>query len=296
MLDYKLLQAFANVAEKGSFEKAALHMGLTQSAVSQRVKLLESRLGKPVLIRGAELTTTELGQALLNHVAKVRLLEEQLSVTAALPDTEAIRIRIAVNADSISCWWFPAVADYFSRQNIMLDIVIEDQNYGLERMKKGDVSACLCTSSKPLQGARCAYVGDLHCALYASLDFKQKYFPNGLSKSSVSKAPAVIYGYKDELHNVALKDLQLSTQYPFHICPSSEGIEQMINAGMAYGILAVKQAERSVASGKCERLSLMDETPGLSIPLYWHYWRQGSELFEKLIPLMSKALVTPDSG
>ncbi len=290
MLDYKLLIAFSNVVERGSFEKAALHMGLTQSAVSQRVKLLESRLGKPVLIRGAELKTTEVGQALLNHVAKVQLLEEQLASSVALPDSEAIRIRVAVNADSVSCWWFPAVSDYFNNNNVMLDIVIEDQNYGLDRMKKGDVSACLCTAPTPLQGARCAYIGDLECSLYASPSFKQLYFPQGITKQAVEHAPAVIYGYKDELHDVALKDLKLPTTYPFHICPSSEGIEQMINTGMAYGVLATKQAEPSVENGKCSRLVSIEQTPGLSIPLYWHYWRQGAELFERLIPSMEQAL------
>ncbi|MCY7296306.1 LysR family transcriptional regulator ArgP [Alteromonas sp. a30] len=290
MLDYKTLEAFTNVVEQGSFERAADYMGLTQSAVSQRVKLLESRLGKPVLIRGAELLTTEVGQALLNHVSKVRLLEEQLSTTVALPDAEAVRIRLAVNADSLSCWWFPAVADYLGRQNLMLDIVIEDQNYGLERMKKGDVSACLCTSPKPLQGARCAFVGDLECALYASPSFTARYFPQGLTAEAVAKAPAVIYGYKDELHDVVMKDLAIKARYPFHVCPSSDGIEQMINAGMAYGILASKQAQRSVDSGKCIRLTEIADTPSLNIPLYWHYWRQGTELFEKLITLMQKGL------
>lgn len=290
MLDYKLLEAFTNVVEQGSFERAASYMGLTQSAVSQRIKLLESRLGKPVLIRGAELLTTEVGQALLNHVSKVRLLEEQLSTTVALPDNEAVRIRLAVNADSLSCWWFPAVAEYLGRQNLMLDIVIEDQNYGLERMKKGDVSACLCTTSKPLQGARSAFIGNLECALYASPEFAKKYFPNGLTSDAIESAPAVIYGYKDELHDVAMKDMGVTARYPFHLCPSSEGIEQMINAGMAYGILAVKQVQRSVDDGKCVRLTQIDETPGLNIPLYWHYWRQGTELFEKLIKLMQQGL------
>ena len=130
----------------------------------------------------------------------------------------------------------------------------------------------------------------MHCAFYASPEFKQHYFPDGLTKAAIQAAPAVIYGYKDELHDVALKDMQLSTTYPFHICPSSEGIEQMINAGMAYGVLAVKQAERSVEQGKCVRLTTIDQTPGLGIPMYWHYWRQGAELYEKLIPLMEKAL------
>ncbi|NLY57226.1 MAG: LysR family transcriptional regulator, partial [Gammaproteobacteria bacterium] len=51
MMDYKLLQALACVVEQGGFERAARLMGLSQSAVSQRIKLLEARVGAPVLRR-----------------------------------------------------------------------------------------------------------------------------------------------------------------------------------------------------------------------------------------------------
>jgi LysR family transcriptional regulator (chromosome initiation inhibitor) len=41
MLDYKLLEAMAMVVLERGFEKAAHKLHLTQSAVSQRIKLLE---------------------------------------------------------------------------------------------------------------------------------------------------------------------------------------------------------------------------------------------------------------
>ena len=45
MIDYKLLDALTAVLDQGGFERGARHLGLTQSAVSQRIKLLEARLG-----------------------------------------------------------------------------------------------------------------------------------------------------------------------------------------------------------------------------------------------------------
>ena len=53
MFDYKLLAALAAVVEQGGFERAAQLLGLSQSAVSQRIKLLEARVGQPVLLRAA---------------------------------------------------------------------------------------------------------------------------------------------------------------------------------------------------------------------------------------------------
>ena len=53
MLDYASLDALAAVAREGSFEKAAAWLGVTPSAVSQRVKGLEERLGAVLVTRGA---------------------------------------------------------------------------------------------------------------------------------------------------------------------------------------------------------------------------------------------------
>ncbi|HCP56021.1 MAG TPA: ArgP/LysG family DNA-binding transcriptional regulator, partial [Pseudomonas sp.] len=74
MFDYKLLAALAAVVEQGGFERAAQMLGLSQSAVSQRIKLLEARVGQPVLLRETPPQATEVGRRLLNHVQQVRLL------------------------------------------------------------------------------------------------------------------------------------------------------------------------------------------------------------------------------
>ena len=72
MLDYKLLQALATVIECDGFERAGEQLGLSQSAISQRIKSLEVRLGQPVLIRHPRLAPTPAGQRLLNHVQQVQ--------------------------------------------------------------------------------------------------------------------------------------------------------------------------------------------------------------------------------
>ncbi|HZF81501.1 MAG TPA: LysR family transcriptional regulator, partial [Rubrivivax sp.] len=51
MLDYSLVAAVAAVVREGSFERAAVMLHVTPSAVSQRVKLLEERLGQLLVVR-----------------------------------------------------------------------------------------------------------------------------------------------------------------------------------------------------------------------------------------------------
>jgi LysR family transcriptional regulator, chromosome initiation inhibitor len=50
MLDYALLSALAAVVRTGSFERAAEQLNVTPSAVSQRIKLLEERIGAVLVV------------------------------------------------------------------------------------------------------------------------------------------------------------------------------------------------------------------------------------------------------
>src|SRR5688572_20825497 len=118
MLDYPALAAVAAVAREGSFEKAAAVLGVTPSAVSQRVKGLEERLGAILVTRGSPCRPTEIGAKLCAHVDQVRLLEGDL--VAGLPGLSDQAsgppvLRVAVNGDSLGSW-FPEAAARFAEE------------------------------------------------------------------------------------------------------------------------------------------------------------------------------------
>ena len=62
MLDYAGLSAIAAVVREGSFERAARALNVTPSAISQRVKGLEERLGSVLIVRGQPCTATATGR------------------------------------------------------------------------------------------------------------------------------------------------------------------------------------------------------------------------------------------
>jgi LysR family transcriptional regulator (chromosome initiation inhibitor) len=62
MLDYKLIEALAMVVREGGFDKAARTLYITQSAVSQRVKLLEEYTGQVLIARTTPPQATSAGQ------------------------------------------------------------------------------------------------------------------------------------------------------------------------------------------------------------------------------------------
>jgi len=113
MLDYASLAALAAVVLEGSFERAARSLHVTPSAVSQRIRLLEERVGCALVVRGQPCRGTEAGLRLCQHVDRVRLLEHELQLDLpALEQTDTARIRlpVAVNADSLATWFAAALA------------------------------------------------------------------------------------------------------------------------------------------------------------------------------------------
>ncbi|MDC0661612.1 LysR family transcriptional regulator ArgP [Marinobacter sp. SS21] len=279
MLDYKLLQALAAVVEAGGFERAGHELGLSQSAISQRIKLLESRLGQPVLVRHPELQATTLGRQLLNHVQQVQLLERDLQRNLPELHNERSRLRIALNADSLATWWAEAIGQFCRDEALLLDLVIEDQDVGLRRMREGDVAACLCASDQPVAGARCVALGRMTYRALARADYLAQHFPKGLEAHRFRQAPAIVFGPHDQLQHRFLAQSGYHGQFPYHLCPSSEGFVQLARAGMGYGMIPDHQGNPLIAQG--ELRDMAPETP-LQVELFWHFWRHGGTFMDRL--------------
>lgn len=281
MLDYKLLQALACVVEQGGFERAARALGLSQSAVSQRIKLLEVRTGAPVLLRATPPAPTETGQRLLNHVQQVRLLEQDLrhEVPMQGDDPGPARLRVALNADSLATWWSGAVADLCQQQPLLLDLLVDDQDVGLRRMRAGEVVGCVCATERPVAGARSLPLGAMRYLAVASPGYIGQYFAQGVSRAALQRAPAVVFGPDDQLQHRFLASQGWGCEFPHHLCPSSEGFVRMIAAGMGWGMVPALQVHAELADGRLREL-----LPGahVDVVLHWHYWRNGGKLLLQL--------------
>lgn len=100
------LRVFDSAARMGNFTAAADELGLTQAAVSQRMRHLEARLGTALfkrLPRGVELTVE--GEAYAPHVAAA--LAALHRSTADLFSASRRKLSIAANASTIDLWLTP---------------------------------------------------------------------------------------------------------------------------------------------------------------------------------------------
>ncbi|WP_136247432.1 LysR family transcriptional regulator ArgP [Halomonas borealis] len=289
MIDYKLLEALATVIENHGFERAGAALGLSQSAVSQRIKALEIRLGQPVLIRHPRLSPTPAGRQLLNHFQQVQLLERDLRTALPTLDSAAPRLRIAINADSLATWWAELVAELCREEGLLLDLVVEDQDVGLKRLRDGEVAACLCASDQPIAGARCLPLGTMAYHPYATPAYIDRYFPDGPSDTAFRHAPAIVYGPHDQLQHRFLARCGYHGPFPYHLCPSSEGFVRLATAGIGYGMMPRRQVAELEDAG---RLASLAPSHCLEVPLYWHFWRHSGALLERLTSALSEVRLT----
>jgi len=175
MLDYAALSALAAVIREGSFERAAQALFVTPSAVSQRIRSLEERVGCALVVRGQPCRATDTGRRLCQHVDRVCLLEQELQGTlpALAPEgVTRVALPVAVNADSLATWFALAVAAFAAEAPVLVELAVDDQDHTAGWLERGEVLAAVSASRAPLRGCRSLPLGRLrYVATRAAVTF-----------------------------------------------------------------------------------------------------------------------------
>ncbi|OUL72232.1 LysR family transcriptional regulator ArgP [Paraburkholderia hospita] len=275
MLDYALLDALAAVVRHGSFDRAAAALNVTPSAVSQRVKLLEERVGSVLVKRGQPCTATRSGALLCRHTERVLLLEAELN--GRMPELPGAllepwpTLRVAVNDDSVGTWFIDAVADFCAERGMLLDLVIDDQDHTAQRIRDGSVQGAVTTQSEPVQGCRSMRLGRMRYRAVCTPAFYERYFSEGISRDTLRGAPCVDFNPKDQLqkrfvHKITRGEIDA----PTHWIPHVSGFLRACATGMGWGMCPERMIAAQLESGE-----LIDMAPGkhLDVDLYWQSWR-----------------------
>ncbi|PTQ12226.1 ArgP/LysG family DNA-binding transcriptional regulator [Sphingomonas oleivorans] len=274
MLDYPALAAIAAVIREGSFERAADTLGITPSAVSQRVRGYEERLGTILIVRGQPCAPTDLGRTLCAHFDRVQLLEADLTPALAPKGEGAgppLTLKVAVNADSLATWFPQAAATFAQGTGMLLDLMLEDEAHTADRLRSGEVQAAVTADPEPVQGCKTILLGALRYAACASPDFMARHFSEGVNADTLAKAPHMRFDRRDALQaRWAQEAYGVELRAPTHWVPSTQGFLDLCLAGLAWGLQPVALARSHMDSGR-----LVELPPALRIEvrLYWNVAR-----------------------
>lgn len=272
VIDTTLLATLAAVVREGSFERAARALSVSPSAVSQRIRLLEERVGAVLVQRGQPCSATPAGERLCRHAETVTLMERQLRHDLPAlaqgdgPQARA-RIRVAVNADSLGTWWIDALAGFAREDDALVEVVTVDQDQTGTWLRRGQVLAAVTAEAAPVQGCRSRRLGALRYLATASPAFMARWFPQGVTADALGRAPSLVFDSDDRLQErwvkrVTRRDLVL----PAHRLPSTNAFVQAAIAGLGWGMNPQSLVAPALADGR-----LVELIPGRAqdVTLHW---------------------------
>jgi len=127
--DFSELAAFIAVAEAGSFTRAAAKLGLSQSAVSYSVRMLEQKLGVRLISRTTRsLSLTDAGQRMLRNLRpSFENIENEIAAISALRDKPTGTIRVTTFRYAATSVLWPVVTKFLAEYpDIEMEIMVDE--------------------------------------------------------------------------------------------------------------------------------------------------------------------------
>lgn len=277
------LAAFAAVIEEGSFDAAARRLSVTPSAISQRIKALEDRLGHVLIARQSPCRPTPSGEKLLRRVRPMQVLEAE-ALADFQPDaagsTQARTIVIAVNDDSLQTWVLAALAELHRTSGCLFDVRVDDQDHTLTLLRDGTVLGAITSESRPVQGCNAVALGAMRYHAIASPGFVARYFPKALDAASLAQAPMIVFNRKDELQwRFARSVTRARLRPPIHYLPTSTGFIEAAARGLGWCLAP----EALVAPAlRARNIVMLDPARPVDLPLYWQYAAVRSSTLQRV--------------
>lgn len=282
-MDHAHLRALAAVVREGSFDKAAAALHVTPSAISQRIKALESRVGRLLLQRGTPTTATPDGQILVQLAEQTALLEHDALARLGVGDETLAHasIAVAVNHDSLATWFLDAIVRFAGGGSATLDLQSEDQDHTIGLLRSGAVLAAVTARAEPVQGCRIHPLGSMSYAATCSPSFFERYFARGVNAASLAQAPVLVFNRKDAMQARFVQKIlgDAAWQPPVWWLPSARAFVRAALAGLGWTMNPLPLVQDHIDRGE---LVVLRPRMREEAALYWQHWRMQSETMERL--------------
>lgn len=175
---FDVLAAFVAVARERSFTRAAVKLGVSQSALSQTIRGLEARVGVRLLTRTTRsVSPTEAGERLLRTAApRFDEISHELGALTELRDKPAGTIRLTSTENAAESVLWPALKRLLpAYPGIKVEIVID---YGLTNIAAESFDAGVRPGGNVAKGMIAVPIGpDMRMAVVGSPDYFARHPP-----------------------------------------------------------------------------------------------------------------------
>ncbi|WP_426245619.1 ArgP/LysG family DNA-binding transcriptional regulator [Nocardioides sp. LHG3406-4] len=267
------LEALVAVIELGTFEAAAASLHVTPSAVSQRIRALESEVGQVLVRRGTPCTATPVAEPLLRLARQTRLLQDEAA--SALGAVTGTTLAVAVSADSLATWFRDVLDTVATWNGVALRLHVEDQAWSADLLRRGEALAVVTSDPTPVQGCSVTRLGTLRYVAAARPSLVERHRRGG--RIDWAALPMVDFNEKDSLQLAALRRRGRSLPAVVHRVPTSADFLEAVRRGLGWGMLP----EPQLAEVR-EDVVPLSSLGRIDVHLHWQRWRLESVLLDRL--------------
>ena len=246
---------FLAVARERSFTRAAVKLGMTQSALSHTIRALEARLGVRLLTRTTRsVSPTEAGERLLQNVApRLEEIDAEIAAVSELGDRPAGTVRITATDHVIDNVLWPRLAAVLpqypdihleiSSEYRMVDVAAERYDIGVrwgDQVEKDMIAVRLTPDTQTMIVGAPDYFA--HRPVPASIDDLMKH-----ECIRLRLAGGGVYAW-EMIERGAAIDVRVRGRYTFN------GVYQMLNAALSGNGLAYMTEDMAVPHLQAGRL------------------------------------------
>lgn len=266
------LAALTAIADHGTFDAAARALHVTPSAISQRIRALESQVGQVVVRRTAPCTPTPAGEVLLRLARQSRLLHDEARDALAHGHEGVVDLPVAVNADSLATWFRGVIGEVATWPEVALRLHVQDQAHSADLLRRGEVLAAVTSDPVPVQGCSVEPIGSLRYVPAATRTFAERW-RRGRGPDWAAM-PMVVFNDKDDLQHDLLAARGLGEPPVVHRVPTSADFLEAVCLGLGWGMIPAPQLDG--------RLVPLGSRLHVDVPLHWQRWRLDSPTLDRL--------------
>jgi len=256
-INLKQLEAFVQVADLGSFRRAAEKLGTTQPNISARIAGLENHIGAKLMTRDAgSIRLTLLGDVLLPKARQVLHSMEDFMVTAGEDLLFDGVLRLGVTEMVVHSWlgaYLTALRHRFPNIDVDLTVDLSANLSGALQMRAIDLALQSGPFAKPT--SETIDLGSFPFVWVASSSLKLP--PSHLSLSELA-AHSILTHAKGTLPYEQVNDhLAASAAVPVRLVPSTNmaACIQMTREGLGVACLPKVMVNEDVATGRLVQLA-----------------------------------------
>lgn len=271
------LAALVAIADHGTFDAAARHLHVTPSAVSQRIRALESTVGQVVVQRVVPCRPTAAGETLLRLARQTQLLYDEAADDLAHGHRSHVDLPVAVNADSLATWFRDVLGEIAGWADVALRVHVEDQAWSADLLRRGDVLGAVTSEPVAVQGCSVEPLGTLRYVPAATPELIER-FRRGRGVDWAAM-PVVVFNEKDTLQHDVLREHGVTAPPRTHRVPTSADFLEAVRLGLGWGAVPEPQLRPAIEEGTLVPLTARGH---VDVRLFWQRWRLDSPALARL--------------